>query len=162
VIRDRVLHVSLRKIDARSLETACQLDFLPGQEEFVRSPARSIASAHVREYGDRFEYLRLGIYEADSMIGYAGLLCDPESDSDYWIGEIMIDAPRQSRGYGRAAMREIIAHLRRNYPKCHRDNRNAEALYLSLGFIKTGQLNPENGHPLYVLTSAALADISKS
>ena len=29
---------------------------------------------------------------------------------------------------------------------CHRDNKNAEALYLSLGFIKTGQLNLENGH----------------
>jgi RimJ/RimL family protein N-acetyltransferase len=105
-----------------------------------------------------------------------GLLCDPESDNDYWVGEIMIDAPHQSRGYGCAAMREIIPYLRRNYPKCHtiqltchRDNRNAEALYLSLGFIKTGQLNRENGHPLYALESVALyalesvalADISK-
>jgi RimJ/RimL family protein N-acetyltransferase len=160
--------LGLRKIDARNLEATCRLDFRPGQEEFVRSPARSIASAYVCEYGDRYEYLRLGIYDAEIMIGYAGLLCDPESDNDYWVGEILIDAPCQSSDYGRAAMREIIAHLRRNYPKCrtiqltcHRDNRNAEALYLSLGFIKTGQLNPENGHPLYALTGAALGDISK-
>lgn len=155
------LLLSLRNIDARNLERACRLEFWPGQEEFVRSPARSIASAYVREYGDRYDYLRLGIYDAKIMVGYAGLLCDPASDSDYWIGEIMIDASRQGGGYGRAAMREIIAHIRRNYPNCrtiqltcHRDNRNAEALYVSLGFVKTGELNPENGHPLYALTSA--------
>jgi diamine N-acetyltransferase len=155
--------ITLKKIDSRNLDAALDLRFRDGQADFVRSPARSIASAYVREYGTRFNYERLGIHGEDTVIGYTGLQCDPASDDDYWIGEIMIDGSRQRKGYGRAAMAAVVRHILGNYPRCravqltcHRDNHNAAALYLSLGFVMTGKLNLENGHPLYALSGAAL------
>jgi diamine N-acetyltransferase len=161
--RRSLVKIRLHKIDPRNLDAALELQFRDGQAEFVRSPARSIASAYVQEYGTRFNYERLAIHDADTMVGYAGLQCDPASDDDYWIGEIMIDGSRQRRGFGRAAMTAVVRHILDSYPRCravqltcHRDNHNAAALYLSLGFVMTGKLNVDNGPPLYALSGAAL------
>jgi len=155
--------VTLRKIDRSNWREAIELKVAPSQESFVSSPVKSLAAAFVRQYGDQFEYVPMGIYDGARMVGYGSLLCDPQSSDNHWIDDIMIDARWQSRGYGRAAVCETIRFILRANPRCetvklgcHRMNTRAAGLYLSIGFRPTGELDA-NGQPQYALSGPALA-----
>ena len=83
------------------------------------------------------------------MIGYA-LVCDPESDNDYGVGGIIIDAPDQSRGHGRAAMREISGQTcgkqaNRNPPRIRSEEPG--------DILESGLRTPKSFAPLHQLTS---------
>jgi diamine N-acetyltransferase len=71
---------------------------------------------------------------------------EPENGTGY-IDRLMVAAEHQAQGYGRAAMLEVIERLQR-IPECrmirtsfHPENAVADALYSSLGFQKTGELD---------------------
>jgi diamine N-acetyltransferase len=79
---------------------------------------------------------------------------DPKSGTGY-IDRLMVAADYQGRGYGRAGMSEVIERLR-STPGCRTirtsfepTNAVAEALYESLGFRKTGEI--EDGEIVTVL-----------
>ncbi len=155
--------VTLRKIDRSNWREAIELRVAPGQEIFVSTPVRSLAAALVRQYGDHFEYVPMGIYDGDRMVGYVSLLCDARTSDNYWIDDILIDARWQGRGYGRAAVTETVRFILGAYPRCeavrlscHRMNTRAASLYMSLGFRPTGELGAD-GQPQYALSSPALA-----
>lgn len=67
----------------------------------------------------------------------------------------MIAADQQGKGYGRAALIQTIADIRRQYPvdalylSFEPENHNAERLYASLGFAPTGEMN--DGETVYCL-----------
>ena len=80
----------------------------------------------------------------------------------------MIAAKQQGKGYGRAAMVEVLKMIVARYPRCEavqltcfRSNTNAAALYVSLGFEPTGGVDEEFGEPNYKLTGEALAKFRK-
>lgn len=155
--------VTLRKIDRSNWREAIAQNVAPGQESFVSSPVKSLAAAFVRQYGDHFEYVPMGIYDGERMVGYVSLLCEPNSIDNYWIDDIMIDARWQGRGYGRAALGETIRFILAAYPRCatvklacHRMNTRAASLYLSIGFRPTGEIDAY-GQPQYALSGPALA-----
>ncbi len=58
----------------------------------------------------------------------------------------MIDRAQQGKGYGRAAMLELIDKMKRESAcdaillSCEPDNEVAERLYRNLGFQKTGEV----------------------
>jgi diamine N-acetyltransferase len=59
----------------------------------------------------------------------------------------MIDQAFQGQGYGRAATLEAVRRIRKEFPDCGElflsfepENKNAESLYLSLGFQHTGRV----------------------
>ncbi len=72
----------------------------------------------MRKYGDQYEYSPMVICDADTVVGYVTLVCDPASFDDYWIDDIVVDAIYQGRGYGRAAMKLVLAMLKQRYLKC--------------------------------------------
>jgi len=152
------VHVVLKPVDRDNWRTMVRLNLRPGQERFVSSPSLSLCRAYVRVYGDRYEYLPMVISDADTIVGYATLICDPASLDDYWIDDIMIDATHQGRGYGRAAMKLLLEMIPKRYPRCRtikltcfRDNENAAALYESLGFEATGETDEMFHEPIYAL-----------
>lgn len=66
-------------------------------------------------------------------------------DGNWWIYRLMIDERYQGRGYGRAALEQVIARIRQE-PGCDKiivsikpDNTVARTLYRSVGFVETGQ-----------------------
>jgi diamine N-acetyltransferase len=75
----------------------------------------------------------------------------------------MIDAAHQGKGYGRAGVAETIKMILTRYRRCRavqltcfRANTNAAALYKSMGFEPTGEVDNEFGEPNYKLSGAAL------
>jgi len=155
--------VTLTPVNRSNYRAMWRMQLKPEQQTFVSPPAWSLARCYVRALGDDYEHLPHLIEANHAVVGYATIACDPRSEQEYWIDDIMIDARHQGRGYGRAAVVETIRIILRRYPRCRaiqltcfRANVNAAALYRSLGFVPTGELEPFFGEPNYKLTGPAL------
>nr|WP_306214234.1 GNAT family N-acetyltransferase [Actinoplanes sp. RD1] len=110
----------------------------PEQREFVNEPAYNLLMCH---YGDTWHPLAVTV--EGQVAGFC--LWARDDDGSRWIGGVMVDADRQGRGIGRAmikAMRDrLIAepgtpNVALSYVP---ENTAARALYLSLGFVETGE-----------------------
>jgi diamine N-acetyltransferase len=131
------------------------------QQRFVAatSPpaAVALAKAYIRPQG--LPVMPYAICADEVMVGYFNLVCDPATTDDYWLYHFFIDQRYQGRGYGRAALRAILALLRHDFPRCrsvslmvHPDNTVAQRLYTGAGFRATGAVNEaEGGEPIYRL-----------
>jgi len=157
------MDIVLKPADRSNWRAMVRLQLKSGQEGFVSPPAWSLARCYVRFFGDEFEHLPHLIYADNQAIGYATTACNPASEQDYWIDDIMIDASHQGRGYGRAAVIETLRMILRRYQRCRavqltcfRANSIAAKLYLSVGFVATGEDDDEFGEPNYRLTGTAL------
>ena len=155
--------VILEPIDRRNFLKLFNMQLRAEQTTFVTPPRWTLARCYVRLFGDAFEHLPHLIRSGDEVVGYATTACDPNSADNYWIDDIMIAAEHQGKGYGRAAMVEVLKMIVARYPRCRaiqltcfHANANAEALYRSLGFEPTGGVDEEFGEPNYKLTGAAL------
>jgi diamine N-acetyltransferase len=158
-----VIRVTLASIDRNNWLAALDLRIRPEQQRFVATPLFSLAGAFVRRWGYHFVYSPQLISSGTTPVGFVCTVCDPTSTDEYWIDDILIDARHQGRGYGHAAMLEVIRYFLREYPRCdviklscHAENTHAARLYVRLGFQATGQLNPESGHPNYELPAERL------
>lgn len=157
------MKIVLKPADRSNWRAMVLLQLKPEQQGFVSPPASSLARCYVRFFGDDFEHLPYVIYAGQQAIGYSTTACNPDSEQEYWIDDIMIDSIHQGYGYGRAAVIETVVMILRRYPRCRavqltcfRANRVAAKLYLSLGFVATDQNDDEFGEPNYRLTGAAL------
>ena len=139
--------VHLREINQDNWKQAIRIDVAPEQKRFVASNLYSIAEAIFNP-----TYVPLAIYDeavssskAETMVGFLMHGTNPDND-ELWILRLMVDQQYQGRGYGRAAMEEIIRRLRAR-PDCQEiftsyepDNDVAARLYRSLGFEDTGRI----------------------
>lgn len=79
------------------------------------------------------------------MVGYVMVIYDYDIP-EYDIWHMMIDASKQGKGYGKAALEQAIAYIKTklfgDFDKvtltCNRDNHIAKKLYLDMGFSLTG------------------------
>src|SRR5208282_715466 len=155
--------IILKPIDRSNYRAMWRLQLKPEQQTFVSPPAWSLARCSVKALGDEYDHRPHPIYAGDEAVGYSTIACNPESDEEYWIDDIMIDARQQGRGFGRKAVAETITMILRYYARCRaiqltcfRANTVAAALYMSLGFAATGTLEPIFGEPNYKLIAPAL------
>src|SRR5579885_1848263 len=107
-LQEFMMEILLVPIDRSNYRAMWRLKLKPEQQTFVSPPAWSLARCYVRAFGDEFEHLPHLIQADGEVVGYATIACNPDSDEDYWIDDIMIDASQQGRGYGRAAVTETI------------------------------------------------------
>lgn len=134
--------ISLRRIDESNFVDCFQLKLGDGHEQFVSSPIRSLAQAYVY----REQCTPFGIYADDKMVGYVMVIYDYDEKS-YNIWHMMIDREQQQKGYGKAALLLVMDYIRTKpfgpsdtmLLTCDPRNQAAYALYLGLGFRKTGQ-----------------------
>ena len=140
------LMINLRKITEENFIDAFNLKLAPGQERFVSHPIRSLAQAYVyREQCQPF-----GIYEDDTMVGYVMVIYDYDIP-EYDIWHMMIDESKQRRGYGGAALDQVLDYIKvkpfgssnRVTLTCNRDNIQALNLYKSRGFTETGTVDED-------------------
>ncbi len=162
------LKVVIEPIDRSNFMKLFSMQLRPEQTKFVTPPPWTLARCYVKFFGDNFEHLPHLIRAGDEIVGYTTTACDPNSAENYWIDDIMIAAEHQGKGYGRAAMVEVVEMIVARYPRCEavqltcfRTNLNAAALYVSLGFCPTGTVDEEFGEPNYKLKNAALAKFRK-
>jgi diamine N-acetyltransferase len=155
--------VRLIEVDRTNARAMVLLELKPEQRSWVSSPGWSLARCYVKFFGDNFEHTPQIIEGDGEIVGFSTIVCDPASETDYWIDDIMIDHRFQGRGYGRAAMLETLRAMTKRYLQCRgvqltcfRANTVAAKLYLSLGFVPTGAVDDEFGEPTYILKGAAL------
>jgi diamine N-acetyltransferase len=136
--------VHLKEINQDNWQQAIGLDVTPDQKHFVAPNLYSIAEAIFNP-----TFVPLAIYdETETMVGFLMHGTNPDND-ELWIIRLMVDQQYQGRGYGRAAMEEIIRQLRDRsdrqeiFTSYEPDNHVAAKLYRSLGFEDTGRV--ENG-----------------
>jgi diamine N-acetyltransferase len=95
----------------------------------------------------------LAIYHDETMVGFVMYWFDVKTGTGY-IERLMVDAQYQGRGYGKAALAEVMNRLIAT-PGCRKldisyrpENAVAKALYCSLGFRPTGEI--EDGEEIAV------------
>lgn len=134
--------LSLKLITAENREECILLKPQKFQEKFVASNEDSLLKAEQEPTSRPY-----GIYAEDSMVGFA--LFDEEpypDDGYYWICRFMIDERYQRKGYGKAALEEIIRKMK-SHPTCTKirvshvpDNSVVNQLYKQFGFVETGEM----------------------
>jgi diamine N-acetyltransferase len=131
--------VRVQPLTADNVEEVLDVTPRPDQGRWVRPVAWYVArSAYERVWTP------VAFLAGDEVVGFAEWAYDP-SDRTYCIGGVVVDARHQGQGYGRAAIRSLVAHLRQR-PDCHDialtvhdDNAAARRVYDALGFAATGE-----------------------
>ena len=163
------MQITLIPVDRSNYRALWRLQLKPEQRTFVSPPAWSVTRCYVKAFGEEYEHLPHLISADGTIVGFSTIVCEPRSDEEYWIDDIMNDAAQQGRGYGRSAVTETLRTIVKRYPRCRavkltcfRANTNAAALYLSLGFVKTGETDPVFDEPIYRLGGSRLGELRKS
>lgn len=133
--------VELREITMENFRECIALDVAEYQRGFVASNMYSLAEAKADGVSKP-----LAVYADGEMVGFTMYWYDAANGTGC-IDRLMVSARHQGRGYGRAAMLEVIRRFR-GTPGCARlrtsfepTNTVAEGLYESLGFRKTGEVS---------------------
>ena len=135
------MRVSLREITPENFKECVELKVADAQKNFVAPNVMSIAQSKVYP-----SHLPFAVYTDDEIVGFVMYGFDTE-DEKFYLGRLMIDEKHQGKGYGRAATLEVIEQLKQNedckeiYLSFAPENTNAEKLYKSIGFERTGELN---------------------
>ena len=141
------LPVTLREISAESVIAITRLAVADSQKGFVASNAVSLAQALF----EPMAWYR-AIYAGDEPAGFVMLYDEslapvPPAEPSIGVWRFMVDARFQGRGIGKAALQQVIAHVRSKQrfrtielsyvpePGC------AEGFYLGLGFRHTGRFD---------------------
>ena len=132
--------ITLREINPANWHECINLSVTESQKKFVASNVYSLAQAKVYP-----SYTPLAIYHDDEMVGFILYGIDPDNNQ-MEISRLMVDQRYQGKGCGRAAMTQLLEIIRQDaslsvvYISFVPENKNAEALYLSLGFEHTGEI----------------------
>ena len=133
--------VSLRPIDEANIDFVAELRVVGEQRYHVASVAKSFWQVAGRE-----GYWMRAIYAGAEPVGFVLLR---ESPGEVYLNRLLVDFRHQGRGYGREAMRLIMAHARAA-PGCNRvrlahvrSNEAVARLYASLGFRHTGVVDED-------------------
>ena len=98
--------VSLREITEETLQSILDLDVTEQQKQFVAPNVKSIAQAHFSNHA----WFR-AIYAGETPVGFVMLYLDTETP-EYCLWRLMVDHRFQGRGYGAAAMWQVIEFVR--------------------------------------------------
>ncbi len=150
--------ITLRKVDRSNWHETLLLAVQPDQQKFISDyapiAAIALAKAYVGAVG--LSWVPYAIYAEQQNVGFFALAFSANSQEDIWLFHFFIDQRFQRRGYGKAALSEIIRLVQQIYPDrtgisllVHPENTVAQALYQNSGF----RLTKEElwGEPVYRL-----------
>jgi len=106
--------VSLREITPANRAQVEALEFTPTQSDYVASVAESLVEA--AETPDACPWYR-AVYADDEPVGFVMLSDGITVDNadylgPYFLWRLLVDRRHQGRGYGSAALRLAVAHVR--------------------------------------------------
>ena len=139
--------VTLREITAETVRAVIKLSVTEYQNRFVAPNAVSLAQALFAP-----DAWYRAIYLADEPVGFVmlsdqSLLSPVPENPQVWVWRFMVDAKHQHKGVGRAALQQVIEHIRGKQQFARLmisyipEEGSAEQLYQSLGFKPTGEID---------------------
>jgi diamine N-acetyltransferase len=137
------MNISLREITRDNWRECVRLKVSDDQQKFVASNAVSLAQSKYEP-----ECVPLAAYDGDTIVAFVMYRPEDYGISKLWfIDRLLVGIQYQGKGYGRATMEALIAHLKA-IPGYNAilisfvpDNIAAEKLYSSLGFVDTGEID---------------------
>ncbi len=133
--------VELREVTRETVRAVCLLQVAVEQRGFVAPNAVSFAEAMFEPKA----WFRAVVAD-DVPVGFVMLSVDPAAH-EYYLWRFMIDVRYQSRGYGRAALIQVVEHVRTLpdatellvswVPAAH----GPEPFYRAFGFEPTGEID---------------------
>ncbi len=133
--------VELREVTGETVREISALQVAPAQRNFVAPNAVSIAEAMFEPKA----WFR-AIHADDVPVGFAMLSIDVDA-AEYYLWRLMIADGFQGRGYGRAAIRLLVDHVRTQPGATHLitswvpEPGGPEPFYRGLGFEPTGEVD---------------------
>lgn len=135
------MHINFREITTENWHECANLSVTKEQENFVAPNSYSLTQALY----DDDEWITRAIYDDATMIGF--IMYGVNDDETSYICRYMIDKRYQGKGYGKAALAQILDLLKNTF-KCKEvglsevpENYVAKKLYGSLGFEFTGEID---------------------
>ena len=135
------MSVELREITPQNFKECIDLKVADGQEKFVAPNVVSIAQAKIYPTANPF-----ALYDGDQMVGFVMYGFDTD-DERFYLVRLMIDERFQGKGYGKAATLEVVERMKQIkdcsefYLSFVPENTNAERVYKSVGFERTGEIS---------------------
>lgn len=136
----KLVEVKLKDVDKNNWDDCCKLKLSTKQGGLVAPHMYTIAESEVEP-----SFVPLAIYAGDTVIGFAMYGLDPD-DGKYWIYRLMIDVDHQGKGYGKAALIELVKMISQLpdseeiYAGYKPWNNVAAGLFGELGFKRTGEM----------------------
>ena len=89
------------------------------------------------------------IFAEDKLVGFCMFAFDSEAEDEedrYWLWRFMIDQNEQGKGYGQAALAEIIRYFKENgadriFLSTEPENECGVHIYHKAGFVETGDMD---------------------
>lgn len=138
-------------------EAIVKLEVREEQKKFIESNLQSFADAFVWTETTGSKTLVLGIYNGDIPVGFTMFCYNTVkehgvaelNESLYYLWRFMIDKNQQDKGYGKAALTQVIELIKAEKPLGQANwlytsvqpENHAYQLYKNAGFVETGDGN---------------------
>jgi diamine N-acetyltransferase len=164
MIRESKMDIQLKVVTRENWLEALQINSKTEQSKFAPSVAVSLAKVYIKPDGEQVEYIPFAVYDNDVMVGFVMHAYEENTTNMYWINGFIIDERYQGKGYGRAALNQMIRWIVNRFEQCeeirltvYQDNFLARSLYNSVGFLPTGEVWGEED-VLYLPVNRAYKD----
>ena len=150
------MKILLKPIDDTNREAVLKLTVREDQP-FVAPNDDSLRQADEANAEDPGVARPFAIYADEKLVGFCMFAFDPEEedpDDRYWLWRFMIDKSEQGKGYGQAALAEIIKYFRDNgadqlWLSTEPENECGVHVYHKAGFKETGDI--DDGEAVFAL-----------
>ena len=141
------MNVELRPVDESNKADCIRLKVTKAQSKYIATNESSLEAAQEHPVVAR----PFIIYVDGTAVGFTIFAFEPDyedPDDRYWLWRFMIDEEYQGRGYGKEALKLIIAYYKEHGATDIRlstkeSNAAAIHLYRSFGFAPNGDMNDE-------------------
>ncbi|MGF9874827.1 GNAT family N-acetyltransferase [Bacillus tropicus] len=136
------LHIC--EVTEKNWRSVAALNVAKDQQQFIESNAFSLAESLYEKNGTS-----VGLYDGETLVGYAMYGWYWEKRKSVWLDRFMIDQRYQRKGYAKRFLRLLIQFLQNKfecktiYLSLHPDNKPAMGLYESFGFRLNGDIDDE-------------------
>ena len=150
------MKIILKPIDDTNREAVLKLTVREDQP-FVAPNDVSLRQADEANAEDPGVARPFAIYADEKLVGFCMFAFDPEEedpDDRYWLWRFMIGKSEQGKGYGQAALAEIIKYFRDNgadqlWLSTEPENECGVHVYHKAGFKETGDI--DDGEAVFAL-----------
>ncbi len=144
------MNIELRPVDENNREAVLALSVREDQP-FVAPNDVSLRQA--AETNEKYPGVArpFGIYADDKLVGFCMFAFAPQAEDEddrYWLWRFMIDQTEQGKGYGQAALAEIVRYFKTNgadrlFLSTEPENERGLHLYHKAGFRETGIIDDD-------------------
>ncbi|MBQ4311524.1 MAG: GNAT family N-acetyltransferase [Oscillospiraceae bacterium] len=139
--------IELRRIGSDNRAECEQLSVRDEQKQYIASNKDSLTEAENNSDVAR----TFAIYADGRMVGFTMFAFDgynEDPEDKYWLWRFMIDKNEQGKGFGKAALAEIIRYFREHNAdiitlSTKETNSAALGLYHRFGFSENGKMNDD-------------------